>query len=358
MSRATQVGPRVTLRIRGRGSWAGACLLSLLVAAGCTPATPTQVIPATTAAPVVVAATPAVRRVTPQPPTPKTPTATAAQGTPHATLTSTPTLGPDQQVSPVDGAQLVHLAEGFFWMGSTEADLLTEPDELPQRRVRLEEFWIDQTEVTNGQYARCVAAGACAAPPEELEPGDALPYYGSPDFRTYPVANVSWEEAAAYCAWAGRRLPTEAEWERAARGRDARTHPWGWFGFVMDDRLNFCDRECPYPWADVSLSDGFARTAPVGSYPKGASPSGAYDMAGNVWEWVSDWYDAAAYSTEADKQPRGPVQGRYKVVRGGSWLDSSLGDRLSFFRAANRHWQLPDARRSYIGFRCATSTID
>jgi formylglycine-generating enzyme required for sulfatase activity len=316
------------------------------------------VIPTTTAAPVAVAVTPVVRRVTPQPPMPEATTATAAQATPHATLTPTPTLGPDQQLSPVDGARLVYLAAGFFWMGSSETDLLTEPDELPQRRVRLEEFWIDQTEVTNAQYAQCVAAGACAAPPPELEPGDALPYYGSPDFRAYPVANVSWEEAAAYCAWAGRRLPTEAEWERAARGRDARTHPWGWFGFVMDDRLNFCDRECPYPWADASLSDGFARTAPVGSYPNGASPSGAHDMAGNVWEWVSDWYAGAAYSTEPNEQPLGPAQGRYKVVRGGSWLDSTLGDRLSFFRAANRHWQLPDARRSYIGFRCATSTID
>jgi eukaryotic-like serine/threonine-protein kinase len=335
-------------------------LLLLLAAPACAPATPVQKIAPSATAQALVAATPLVRHVTPRPPPTATPrpSATPDDGSPQPTPSSTPTLGPDQQLSPIDGARLVHIASGAFWMGSTETELLTEPDEFPQRRVRLQEFWIDQTEVTNRQYASCVAAGACAAPPSELEPGDDLPYYGALEYGDYPVANVSWAEAEAYCEWAGRRLPTEAEWERAARGRDARTYPWGWFGFVMNDRLNFCDQECPYPWADTRMSDGFARTSPVGSYPKGASPSGALDMAGNLWEWVGDWYDRGAYATLPTEQLGGPEQGYYKVVRGGSWLDSSLGDRLSFFRAANRHWQLPEARRSYIGFRCAISPPD
>ncbi len=353
-----------TLKGAGRRRWptTGAIvgLLLLLAAPACAPATPTQKIAPSATAQVVVAATPLVRRVTPRPPTPETPhpSVTPTDGSPPPTPSSTPTLGPDQELSPIDGARLLRIASGAFWMGSAETELLTEPDEFPQRRVRLQEFWIDQTEVTNRQYASCVTAGACAAPPSELEPGDDRPYYGAQEYGDYPVANVSWAEAAAYCKWAGRRLPTEAEWERAARGRDARTHPWGWFGFVMDDRLNFCDRDCPYPWRDASLSDGFARTSPVGSYPQGASPSGALDMVGNLWEWVSDWYDSGAYATQPTEQPSGPLQGNYKVVRGGSWLDSTLGDRLSFFRAANRHWQLPEARRSYIGFRCAVSQPD
>ncbi len=334
-------------------------LLSLAVPA-CAPATPARVIAPSATALDIVAATPWVRRVTPQPPAPETPLppTTPADGSPLPPPTSTPTLASDQRISPIDGARLVRVPGGEFWMGSTESERLTEPDEFPQRRVRLQEFWIDQTEVTNRQYASCVAAGACAEPPSKLELEDDRPYYGAPDYREYPVANVAWAEAAAYCKWAGRRLPTEAEWERAARGGDARTYPWGWFGVVMEDRLNFCDRECPYPWADVRLSDGFARTSPVGSYPEGASPSGTLDMSGNVWEWVSDWYDSGAYAIQPSEQPNGPEQGRYKVVRGGSWLDSTLGDHLSFFRAANRHWQLPEARRSYIGFRCAVSQAD
>ncbi len=240
-------------------------------------------------------------------------------------------------------------------MGSAEAEVPSEPDEHPQHRVRLAAFWIDQAEITNGQYARCVAAGACEAPPAEFEPGDGATYYGNPEFATFPVVNVSWYQAEAYCTWAGRRLPSEAEWERAARSRDARTYPWGWFGLLMDDRLNFCERECPYPWRDDRVSDGFARTSPVGSFPKGASAYGALDMAGNVWEWVSDWYDSGGYGLELAVDPSGPVEGHYKVVRGGSWLDGTLSDRLAFARAANRHWQLPDAAQSYIGIRCAVS---
>lgn len=305
-------------------------------------------------------ATPQVRRVTPQQATetPLLPSATPSSGSPQPSPTATPTLGPGQQISTIDGARVQRVPAGDSWMGSADSELLTEPDELPQHRVRLQAFWIDQTEVTNRHYALCVSAGKCDPPPAELELGDEQAYYAAQEFADYPVTNVSWVQAEAYCQWTGRRLPSEAEWERAARGRDARIYPWGWFGLVMDDRLNFCDQECPYPWRDARLSDGHARTAPVGSYPRGASPYGALDMAGNVWEWVSDWYDPAAYSSELAEQPAGSEQGRYKVVRGGSWLDGTLGDHMAFARAANRHWQPPNASQSYIGFRCAASAQD
>jgi len=331
--------------------------LLLLAASACAPATPAQAIPPIATTPAPLAETPQIRRITPEPPASKTPlpSATPDDGSPQPTASATSPIQPGQELSETDGARLVRVGGGPFWMGSAESEVLTEPDEFPQRRVDLQPFWIDQTEVTNRQYALCVRAGECEAPPARLEVGDELPYYGAEAYDDHPVANVSWTDAEAYCRWAGRRLPTEAEWERAARGRDSRTYPWGWFGLTMSDRLNFCDLECPYSWPDARVSDGYARTAPVGSYPRGASPYGALDMAGNVWEWVSDWYDSAAYASLPADQPSGPEQGRYKVVRGGSWLDGALGDRLSFFRVANRHWQPPEARLSYIGFRCAMS---
>jgi formylglycine-generating enzyme required for sulfatase activity len=331
--------------------------LLLLAVSACSPATPRQPIPAIATTPAPLGETPQIRRVTPKPSAsiPPRPSATPDDRSPQPTASATSPIGPGQAVSEIDGARLVRVAGGPFWMGSAESEVLTEPDEFPQRRVDLQPFWIDQTEVTNRQYALCVRAGGCDPPPALLEVGDDLPYYGDEAFDEYPVANVAWSEAEAYCRWAGRRLPTEAEWERAARGRDSRTYPWGWFGMTMPDRLNFCDLECPYSWPDAQVRDGHARTAPVGSFPKGASPYGALDMAGNVWEWVSDWYDSSAYASQPADRPAGPADGRYKVVRGGSWLDGALGDRLSFFRVANRHWQPPEARLSYLGFRCASS---
>ena len=156
-------------------------------------------------------------------------------------------------------------------------------------------------------------------------------YFGDPAFADYPVVHVDWRRAAAYCAWADARLPTEAEWEYAARGPEDRLFPWG--DIFDPTRLNYCDRSCA-GMSDPSYDDGFPDTAPVGSFPQGASWVGALDMAGNVREWVDDWY--GAYASEAAFDPRGPEFGRIEDPRGGSWYDTPTTSAASI--AALTHW--------------------
>jgi formylglycine-generating enzyme required for sulfatase activity/predicted Ser/Thr protein kinase len=256
-------------------------------------------------------------------------------------------------LKPAAPSGMVYVPAGEFIMGSTDAEvdsavpLCNYGDcqrswfeiEQPRHPVYLDAFYIDKTEVTNAQYQKCVEAGACDMPSDTT-------YYDDTNYAQHPVVYVRWNDADAYCRWADKRLPTEAEWEKAARGADGWVYPWG--NTFDASKVNFCDKNCSDDWRDASVDDGYAGTAPVGSYPAGASPYGALDMAGNVWEWVADWYDGGYYATSPERNPKGPASGDYRVIRGGSW-DSVV----AFVRTAYRYGDSPDLTVNWVGFRCA-----
>ena len=175
-------------------------------------------------------------------------------------------------------------------------------------------------------------------------------YYGNSQFNDYPVINVDWYQAKIYCEWRGARLPTEAEWEKAARGMDDRSYPWG--AFFDGTKVNYCDKNCnaAVGWVDSSYNDRYAETAPVGSYPNGISPFSLYDMAGNVAEWVADWYSSTYYQIAPFENPFGPSNGEFRALRGGSWWDADFN-----VRTWNRSWLDPDSWDDAVGFRCARS---
>lgn len=242
---------------------------------------------------------------------------------------------------------LVFVPAGGFHMGAAAAFLPAEPDERPQREVTLDAFWIDSTEVTADMYAACVQAGACS---------QALSPAGVGASGDHPVVGVTWHQAESYCRWVGRELPTEAQWEKAARGDDRRRYPWGWIGAPesrRELRLNFCDVNCPYDYRDERYDDGFARTSPVGAFPTGASPYGARDLAGNAWEWVADWYEVDYYDIAPEHSPVGPPDGSVRSIRGSSWAETTWQGLALSARASNRFWHPPDGSRPDLGFRCA-----
>ena len=241
---------------------------------------------------------------------------------------------------PADGMTMVYVPGGQFRMGRMwRLEALA-------HRVVLEAFYIDETEVTNAHYSRCVAAGVCRAP---VACSWGEPTYTDAAKADHPVVCVTWQDASDYCAWTGARLPTEAEWEYAARGPESWRYPWG---DVLDgQRLNACDVACPHEdMREVSVDDGHPKTSPVGVFPEGASWCGALDMAGNVWEWVADWY--SRYPLMRQANPTGPADGSEHIIRGGSWFDN---DAHGFLRADNRHPFEPRASNDLIGFRCAIS---
>ncbi len=262
--------------------------------------------------------------------------------TPSPTLIPTPAIG-STRLSPRDGIVQVFVPAGPFTMGSAY-----ESNEWPIHPVTQASFWIDRTEITNAMYAQCVADGVCALP-NRLNSRTRDAYYNNPQYSKYPVIYVSWDDANTYCRWAGRRLPTEAEWEKAARGTDERPYPWGKQS-VRGDLANFADRNTSIDWADRSIDDGYGDTSPVGNYPLGASSYGVLDMAGNVWEWVSDWYSTTYYGESSSENPTGPASGDRKVLRGGSWIDEAKNIRVSI-----RVKDLPGSQTDNNGFRCVSS---
>jgi formylglycine-generating enzyme required for sulfatase activity len=217
---------------------------------------------------------------------------------------------------------------GEFAMGTTGG----KGDAEPIHTVVLHGFWIDQTEVSNAQYRACVEAGACAKPAacggNWVWADEQETLNNNPD---QPVVCATWEQAQVYGSWVGGRLPTEAEWEYAARGPEGRAYPWG--DEFDGTRLNYCEASCPLDSRDTRFDDGFGHPAPVGSFPEGASWCGALDMAGNVEEWVADWY--GAYPGERQLDPTGPPSGTYRVLRGGSWAYSALYAGCTFRRYAH-----------------------
>lgn len=219
---------------------------------------------------------------------------------------------------------MVYVPSGNFLMGSEADD--ADNDESPEHMVYLDAFLIYKHEVTNAQYRLCIAAGECG--------GDLINY---PE-DDLPVAFIDWYGANIYCEWADGRLPTEAEWEKAARGTDGRTYPWG-------EETPSCSLA---QYGDCS-EEG---TMPVGSFPWGASPYGALDMAGNVWEWMADWYDENYYSLAPSKNPQGPDFGTFRVIRGGSWVNIMWN-----IRASNRNMDYPQDATNNNGFRCVFSDV-
>ena len=252
-------------------------------------------------------------------------TLTPLAATPIPTATAYDKVPP--QISQVDGMPMVYVPAGDFSMGSASG----EQDEKPLHTVYLDAYWIDQTEVTNAQYAQCVAEHGCTVP-FKTTAGTRDFYFWNTAYADYPVVYVDWQQAQDYCRWAGRELPTEAQWEKAARGPGGYMYPWG----------NISPTTALANYDGSFLND----TTPVCSYPEGASPYGALDMAGNVWEWVADWY--GAYPSGTVSNPTGPTSGEYRVLRGGAFYGSKFS-----IRSADRLKIHPNHSDLNIGFRCS-----
>lgn len=257
------------------------------------------------------------------------------QPRPTSTVTVTPTPGMGStQIRPVDRMTELFVPAGKFWRGSE-----LNQNEQPLQQIQLDAFWIDQTEVTNAMYALCVQAVICP-------PVSDTRYFGDKNRAKHPVVYVTWEKARVYCEWVGARLPSEAEWEKAARGVDGRTYPWG---ETLENKY-------------ANYGKGWtADTTVAGKYPAGKSPYGTLDMAGNVWEWTADW--SGKYDPAATTNPQGPENGDLRIMRGGSsWASWSTVTGAIINEVSPRtsmRWAFPADQSSYtIGFRCARSASE
>ncbi len=269
---------------------------------------------------------------------------------PTPSLTATPTATPYPSTIELGGIKMALIPAGVFQMGSSSADAMTEclkfrndcsqrwfEDEEPVHSVYLDAFYMDVYEVTNARYQDCVDAGVCR-PPSEVRSYNQLSYYGDAKYAEYPVIYVSWDDAVEFCQWRGGRLPTEAEWEKAARGGlEDKRYPWG-------DEVPTCER-ANY---GGEAGDCVGETTAVGSYA--ANGYGLYDMAGNVWEWTADWYGGDYYSQSPERNPSGPASGEERARRGGSWHDIEF-----VLRSAYRNSLNPNGGDLFFGFRCAVS---
>jgi formylglycine-generating enzyme required for sulfatase activity len=256
-------------------------------------------------------------------------------------------------------------------MGSSEGEGAF--DKHPQHKVYLDDFYIDKYEVTNAQFKKFVEATGYVTDAERKRYGEvwnpkggilSLHNFGSVNWRTpnawrvpylavnlqhpdeweywlmnHPVVQVSWNDAQVYAKWAGKRLPTEAEWEKAARGTDGRKWPWG----------NVFNVDLEGVTVHANIASDYL--LPVDSFPTGVSPYGVHDMVGNVQEWVADWYAGDYYARSSQNNPKGPDNGIARVLRGGSWRHLKINHVL----ITNRYYQVPDYSSNFVGFRCAVS---
>ena len=321
------------------------------------------VMPATQdATPAVAAASPPQATNTAEPRATEPPTAGTTEPT-----TAAATSANQRVLQPPGGIAVrqVLVPAGAFLMGADDED--ADSDEAPIHEVRLDAFWLDTTEVTNAQFAAFVADTGFVTVAErdgegytvltdqfETVPGANWRHPQGPSsdiigLDDHPVTLVAWADADAYCHWAGGRLPTEAEWEYAARGPDAPLYPWG--DVFSEQRVNACDRNCPMSWAENTIDDGYTFAAAVGTFGGGVSWAGAEDMAGNVWEWTADWYAPDYYAESPVDNPTGPsgrVDEDGKSVRGGAWSSTMQGVR-STTRVSVGAWR----GHFDVGVRCA-----
>ena len=236
-------------------------------------------------------------------------------------------------------SDMVSVPAGPFEMGCSPNDTACYSQEKPLHMVTLNAYAIDKYEVTNARYAACVARRGCTAP-QNTSSYTRSSYYDNRTYANYPVISVDWNQARAFCAWDGKRLPTEAEWEKAARGNSGTPiYPWG------DQAAPNCKLT---NYQVICVGD----TAQVGSYPSGVSPYGALDMAGNVSEWVNDWYDAGYYSVLPVSNPPGPASGDYRVARGGAWNSTWEAFIRTSYRLVG---YMPTTGNVDLGLRCARS---